>query len=92
MTAPTLSTGNIDLIMQLGRRRKGITVPEVSERFHCSHLAAWRALQRLEKAGRLHRTGNKRSRSFYGGGRSPDVYKTREAIRKEEERCQEEDS
>lgn len=66
-----------DLIVRLAERRKGITVPELVDRFHIPRLLAWRALQRLEKFGRIHKTTVKRRRDiiYYNAGRGSDVYK-----------------
>ena len=76
---PVLALGQVDLIVDLGKRRKGVTVVEIKERFEVSHLAAWRALQRLVKCDRLCKTPRKRRRGllFEDAGRGADVYKTR---------------
>ena len=46
-----------------------------------THLAAWRALQRLAEEGKLHKLPRKRVRSMVFGfgraGRGADIYKTR---------------
>ena len=70
------------MIVELGRRRKGVCAPEIEERFAIPHLAAWRALQRLVKCGKLFKTTRKRRRAllFDDAGRGADVYKTRPEV------------
>jgi len=77
MPAPALNEYQYDVIVRLGGRRKGVTVPELVERFDIPRLLAWRAMQRLTKAGRLRRTNMKRRRDlvYYNAGRGSDVYK-----------------
>lgn len=78
----TLGQAQLDIILVWGRRRKGVCVPEVVEHFDIPHLAAWRAIQRLVKRGRLFKiTDRKRRRAMLFGnnkaGRGADVYKTK---------------
>lgn len=79
MPGPLLDLGQYDLIVSLGERRKGITVPEVASRLRMSRMSAWRAIQRLVQAGKLHRINRKRRRVmlFERPGRGADIYKTR---------------
>ena len=80
MTAPLVGRGQLDLVVELGQRRKGVTAPEIAERFDIDHLAAWRAIQRLVRRGRLFRTDHKRRRAFVfeRAGRGATVYKTKQ--------------
>lgn len=88
MTAPTLSLGAIEIVVVMGKRRKGVTVPEVKEHFDVSHLAAWRVVQRLVRQGRLYVIGARRRELLFVGGRGAVVYKTR--VRPQGRRTQEE--
>jgi len=80
MTAPALGHGQAELILRLGSQRRGVTAPQIADRFDISHLAAWRAIQRLVKRGRLFETDHKRRRSFVfeRAGRGATVYKTKQ--------------
>ena len=77
MPAPALNPEQYTVIVRLAERRKGVTVPELVDRFGISRLLAWRAMQRLEKSRRVHRTNVKRRRDliYYNAGRGSDVYK-----------------
>lgn len=79
MTARLLGDAQINLILAWAGRRKGVTVPQVAEHFDITHLAAWRAVQRLVKAGQLFETDRKRRRDLLFGagkaGRGAKVYK-----------------
>jgi len=80
VTAPLLGVPQIELVLQWGGRRKGVTAPMLAEHFDISYRAAWRALRRLEEQGKLFKLPQKRVRSMVFGfgraGRGADIYKT----------------
>jgi predicted transcriptional regulator len=84
VTAKLLSPGAIELIMQMAGRRKGVNTPQISEHFNISHLAAWRALQRLVQAGRLYVVGSRRRELLFAAGRGAIIYKARTRYNREE--------
>lgn len=63
---PTRALGRFQdlLILQLARRRKGVTRTECAERFGVSYLAVWRTFVRLCATGQLQATPLRRRRSL----------------------------
>ncbi len=79
MPRPLLDLGQYDLIVVLGERRKGVTVPEIAGRLRINRMSAWRAIQRLVRVGKLHKIDRKRRRVmlYEKPGRGADIYRTK---------------
>lgn len=59
---PTIGDAGIPRTIQMGRRRRGLTIPEVREEFNVGYYSARRFVMRMIREGVLRRTDKRRRR------------------------------